>query len=204
MNLYYQIGWNLFKFFGSAFFSFRVVHQERMIEHGPAILAMNHESFLDPPLAGICCKRELHTLARRSLFNWPIAGKLMPKVNVIPIDREGGDMVALKVLIRAIKNGGATLVFPEGTRTSDGNLQPAKSGIGFLVSKTMAPVVPMRIFGSFQAMPRSGSHFRAIPIAVVIGQPLYFTDADMEGGRDAYQRISDRVMEAIAAIRLEE
>ena len=50
VNVYYQIGWNLFKFFGNVFFSFRVVHQERMIEQGPAILAMNHESFLDPPL----------------------------------------------------------------------------------------------------------------------------------------------------------
>lgn len=205
MNVYYQIGWNLFKFFGNVFFSFRVVHPERMIEEGPAILAMNHQSFLDPPLAGICTQRELYTLARKSLFDWPVVGPLMPKVNVIGVDREkGGDMAALKTLIQVIKKGGATLLFPEGTRTKDGNLQPAKSGIGLIIGKTLAPVVPMRIFGAFEALPRSGKAFHPIPITIVLGEPLRFTEADVKGGREAYQRLSDRVMEAIAAIQYEE
>ena len=204
MNLYYQVGYNLFKLLGSVFFSFRVVHRERMIETGPAILASNHQSFLDPPLVGITCERELTTLARSSLFKWPVFGKLMPKVNVIPIERDGGDIAAMKILIRALKQGGATLVFPEGTRTHDGNLQPAKSGLGFLIAKTLAPVVPIRLFGAFEALPRSGKEFHPIPIVAVIGEPIYFTEADLEGGRDVYQKLSDRVMEAIAAIKLEE
>jgi 1-acyl-sn-glycerol-3-phosphate acyltransferase len=205
MNVYYQVGWNLFKFFGNVFFSFRVVHPERMIEEGPAILAMNHQSFLDPPLAGICTQRELHTLARKSLFDWPVVGKLMPKINVIGVDRErGGDIAALKLLIQVVKKGGATLLFPEGTRTKDGNLQPAKSGVGLIIAKTLAPVVPMRIFGAFEALPRNGKEFHPIPITIVLGEPLRFTKADLEGGREAYQRLSDRVMEAIAAIQYEE
>ena len=203
MSLYYELGWNLFKFFGTTFFSFRVQHQERMLEEGPVILAMNHQSFLDPPLAGICCRRELHTLARSSLFKWPIAGALMPKVNVIPVDRESGDPAAMKLLIRVVKQGGATLLFPEGTRTRDGSLQPAKSGIGLIIAKTRAPVVPMRIFGAFEALPRSGKEFHATPIVVGIGEPIYFTEADLAGGRESYQGLSDRVMEAIATIQLE-
>lgn len=203
MKLVYQIGHNLFKYGGNTLFSFRVQHQERMIEHGPAILAMNHQSFVDPPLAGICTERELHTLARRSLFEWPVFGRLMAMVNVIPVDREGGDPAALKLIIRVLRQGGAALMFPEGTRTMDGNLQPAKSGIGLLVAKTLAPVVPMRIFGAFEAFPRTG-RFSARPIVIGIGEPLHFTEADMEGGREVYQRLSDRVMDAIAAIALEE
>ena len=67
----------------------------------------------------------MHTLARKNLFDWPVVGPLMPKVNVIGVHRERvGDMAALKTLIQVIK-GGATLLFPEGTRTRDGNLQPA-------------------------------------------------------------------------------
>jgi 1-acyl-sn-glycerol-3-phosphate acyltransferase len=206
MNAYYQTGYNLFKFFGSLLFSFRVVHQERMIEQGPAILAMNHQSFLDPPLAGISTKRELHILARRSLLKWPVVGRLMPKVNVIPVDRGGADMSALKTLIRVIKQGGGTLLFPEGTRSRDGKLQPAQPGVGLIIAKTLAPVVPMRIFGAFEALPPSGKEFHPIPITVVIGEPIHFTEADLEGatGVELYQRLSDRVMAAIAAIEYEE
>ena len=72
MNPLYQAVYHLVKFLGSVFFSFRVVYPERIIEEGPAILAMNHQSFLDPPLAGICCQRELNILARKSLLKWPI------------------------------------------------------------------------------------------------------------------------------------
>lgn len=205
MNVYYQIGYNLFKFFGNFFFSFRVVHPERIIESGPAILAMNHESFVDPPLAGICARRELHILARRSLLKWPVLGPLMLKVNVIPVDRSGGDMAALKAIIRILKQGHATLLFPEGTRTRTGNLQPAQPGIGFIVAKTLAPVVPMRIFGAYKALPPSGKEFHPGPITIVVGEPIHFTEADIAGSdRDLYQRLSDRVMEAIAAIEYKE
>jgi len=205
MNVYYQTGYHLFKFLGSVLFSFRVVHQERMIEEGPAILAMNHQSFLDPPLAGISARRELNILARRSLLKWPVVGPLLPKVGVIPVDRSGADRTALKALIRVIRQGGGTLLFPEGTRTRTGELQPAQPGLGFVVAKTLAPVVPMRIFGAFEALPPSGKEFHASPITIVIGEPIYFTEADLEGGEGAelYQRISDRVMAAIAAIELE-
>lgn len=204
MNLYYQTCYHVFKFLGSLFFSFRVLHPERFIEEGPVILAMNHQSFLDPPLAGIACPREIHFLARSNLLDWPVAGKLMPRVNVIPVEREGGDMAAMKRVIRIVKAGHAIIMFPEGTRTHDGKLQPAKSGIGFIIAKTRAPVVPMRIFGAFEALPRTGREFHATPITIAIGNPLRFTDADMEDKNDLYQRLSDRVMDAIMGIRNEE
>ncbi len=202
MNLYYEVCYHFLRFFGNVVFSYRVVHPERMIVKGPAILAMNHESFLDPPLAAVSCPREVYSLARKNLMDWPVLGFLFTKINVIPVDRSGGDMTALKALIRLLKKNQAVLLFPEGTRTPDGRLQPVKSGLGFLVAKTLAPVVPMRIFGAHEALPKGGKAFHASPIAIVIGEPIYFTEADLqEGGRDVYQSISDRVMNAIAALK---
>lgn len=201
MNPLYQLGHSLFKFFGSTFFSFRVVYPERMIDEGPAILAMNHQSFLDPPMAGITCERELYTLARNTLFKAPLMGKILPLINVLPIDPKGGDSSALKLTVRVLKQGCATLIFPEGTRSPDGQLQKAQPGIGLIIAKTLAPVVPMRIFGSFEALPRNGKEFHATPITIVLGEPLYFTKADLAGGREVYQCLADRVMEAIAAIQ---
>ena len=199
MKPLYQLGHSIFKFFGSTFFSFRVVHPEYMIDEGPAILAMNHQSFLDPPMAGITCERELYTLARNTLFDAPLMGKILPKINVLPIDPKGGDSSALKLSVKVLREGYATLIFPEGTRSKDGKLQRAQPGIGLIIAKTLAPVVPMRIFGSYEALPRTGG-LKAIPITVVLGKPLYFTKADIPKGREAYQMLADRVMDAIAAI----
>ena len=204
MNPWYFTIYHLTRFVARVFFRFRVVHPERVIQSGPVILAMNHESYLDPPFAGIGCRRAIYFLARKSLLDVPLLGWVLPKLNVIPVDQEGGDRSALKALIRALRADHGVLVFPEGSRTLDGKLQPALPGLGFVIAKTLAPVVPMRIFGAHRALPRGGGKLRFCPITIVVGEPIRFTEADVEGhGRDAYPRLSQRVMDAIAALRLE-
>ena len=137
-------------------------------------------------------------------MNVPILGWLLPKLNVIPVNLEEGDRSALKALIRILRAGDCALVFPEGSRTCDGNLQPPLPGLGLLIAKTRAPVVPMRIFGAFEVWPIGGRMRFSGRITIVVGEPIYFSDADLEsGGKDLYQRLSQRVMDAIAALRLE-
>jgi 1-acyl-sn-glycerol-3-phosphate acyltransferase len=203
MNFFYWAGYHLSRVVGRLFFRFRVIHRERMIQSGPAILAMNHQSYLDPPLAGTACDRPIYFLARRTLLEVPLLGWLLPKLNVIPVDQEGVDRSAIKAVIRLLKAGQGVLVFPEGSRTLDGNLQPAEPGLGLVIAKTLAPVVPMRIFGAHKALPRGGGRLHFVPITVVIGEPIFFTEADLAlRGKDLYARLSERVMNAIAALRL--
>jgi 1-acyl-sn-glycerol-3-phosphate acyltransferase len=205
MGAWYTFGYNLSKLLARTFFGFKVIHQERIIEEGGAILAMNHQSFLDPPLAGISCKREICYLARRTLLKWPILGPIFPKLNVVPVDQERADMSALKTVIRLVKNGQCTVIFPEGARTGDGKLQPAQPGLGLVIAKTLAPVVPMRIFGAYEAFPRGAKFPKLHRITIVVGEPIHFTQEDLAGsGRELYQRLSERVMEKIAALQLEE
>jgi 1-acyl-sn-glycerol-3-phosphate acyltransferase len=204
MNFYYWLGYHLSHIVGRLFFHFRVIHRERMIQSGPAILAMNHQSYLDPPLAGTASDRAIYFLARRTLLNVPLLGWLLPKLNVIPVDQEGVDRGAMKALIRVLKAGNAALVFPEGSRTLDGELQPAEPGLGLVIAKTLAPVVPMRIFGAHKALPRGGGRLRFVPITVVIGEPIVFTSADLGlPGKILYAQLSQRVMDAIAALHLD-
>ena len=204
MNFYYWVGYHLSRLAGRLLFQFRVIHRERMIQGGPVILAMNHQSYLDPPLAGITCDRAIYFLARRTLLDVPLLGWVLPKVNVIPVNQEGVDRSAIKTLIRLLQAGNGVLVFPEGSRTLDGNLQPAEPGLGLVIAKTLAPVVPMRIFGAREALPRGGGGLRRVPITIVIGEPLVFTAADVEQpGKSLYAGLSDRVMKAISALRLE-
>jgi 1-acyl-sn-glycerol-3-phosphate acyltransferase len=204
MNFYYWLGYHFSRIAGRLFFNFRVLHRERMIQTGPVILAMNHESYLDPPLAGTACDRAIYFFARRTLLDAPVLGWLLPKLNVIPVNQEGVDRSAIKALIRVLNAGNGVLVFPEGSRTLDGNLQPSEPGLGLVIAKTLAPVVPMRIFGAHRALPRGGGGLRLVPITIVIGEPIFFTPDDLKlPGKHLYGRLSERVMSAIAALRLD-
>ena len=196
---FYKLSWVLARLL----FAYEATGAEKIPNKGGCILAMNHESYLDPPLAGIICKRAIFYLARKTLLEWPILGPIFPKLNVVPVDQDRADMSALKTIIKLVKAGACTIVFPEGARTLDGKLQPAQPGLGLVIAKTRAPVVPMRIFGAHEAFPRGGKRLRLRKIRVVVGDPMVFTDADLEGGgRDLYQRLSELVMEKIAAIEL--
>lgn len=203
MGLAYSIGWYLSRAVAKLCFSFKAIHAERIPKTGPMILAMNHQSYLDPPLAGICSDRPIFFLARKTLLKWPILGPIFPKVNVVPVDQDRADMSALKTIIKIIKQGEGTIIFPEGSRTMDGALLPAQPGLGLVIAKTLAPVIPMRIFGAHEAFPRGGRP-RFHPITLVVGEPMHFTEADVAGpGREVYQRLSEQVMARIAAIENE-
>ena len=204
MNFYYWLGYNLSRLLAQLFYGFRIIHRELMIQTGPVILASNHQSFFDPPLAGNACDRAIFFLAKKSLMDVPILGWLLTKLNVIPVNLEG-DRSALKALIRILSAGECALVFPEGARTPDGKLQPAQPGLGLVIAKTRAPVVPMRIFGAYEVWPIHGKMRFSGKITIVVGEPIHFSDADFAGVRkDLYARLSQRVMDAIAAIQLPE
>jgi len=204
MNFWYWLGYNFSRWLAKLFFRFRILHRERMIQTGPVILAMNHESYFDPPLAGNACDRPIYFFARRTLLDVPVLGWLLPKLNVIPVDQEGMDRSALKAVIRLLKANEGVLIFPEGARTLDGKLGAPLPGLGLIIAKTLAPVVPMRIFGAHQALPRGGGKLRFARITIVVGQPIRFTAEDIgEGGKEVYARLTQRVMDAISALQLE-
>src|SRR5256712_2887608 len=203
MNFYYWFVYHFSLLVGRLFFRFRVVHRECMIQSGSAILAMNHQSYFDPPLAGIACDRAIYFLARRTLLDAPLLGWLLPKLNVIPVNQEGVDRSAMKALIRVLKAGNGVLVFPEGSRTLDDKLQPAQPGLGLVIATTLAPVVPMRIFGAHEALPRGGGGLHFVPITIVIGEPIFFTVLDLKSrAQHLYGQLNQRVINAIAALEL--
>ncbi len=197
MTFWYLLGYSLSKALAKTFFNYRVIGAENMIEEGPCIIAANHCSFFDPPLVGVACKRAIHYLARKSLLEWPILGPIFPDLNVIPVDRKNADRSALMGAIRVVKNGGAVLIFPEGTRSPDGNLQTAQPGLGMIVAKTGAPVVPVRISGSYEVFNRDMVYPKPGSVEVAIAPAIHFDPAPCSEPRGIYIETSEAVLRAL-------
>ena len=211
MNLSYRLGWSFFRLMYATYFRWRVFNPERVPLTGAVILASNHASFLDPPLVGSGLKRGINYLARESLFRFPGIGALLRSWNAVPVDRDGGGAAGLKAILERLLAGGGIILFPEGTRTRDGKLQPARSGIGLIVIKSRAPVVPVRTFGTFEAYGRNHKIPRPKKVAVKYGEPLHFEKLRAEAKncskprlKEIYQQIADEIMTEIAKLEAKE
>jgi 1-acyl-sn-glycerol-3-phosphate acyltransferase len=207
MNLSYRIGWSVFRAMFAMYFRWQIFGTENVPKTGGVILASNHASYLDPPLVGSGLSRDINYLARESLFRFPGIGVLLRSWNAVPVDRDGGGAKGLKIILDRLLAGNGIILFPEGTRTKDGNLQQARSGIGLTVIKSTAPVVPVRVFGTFEAYGRNHKIPRPKKIAVKYGRPLLFEKLRAEAKdcskprlKEIYQEIADEIMAAIAKL----
>ena len=188
--------------FGIARVWFRLsaVGTDRVPAEGHVILAANHLSLLDPALIGCVAPRDLDYMAKTELFRIPGLGGLIRRLNAHPVDRSGSDSAALRLAIRLLGAGRAVLLFPEGTRGTDGRLGAARAGTGMLAALSTAPVVPVYIQGSGRALPRGAMAPRPCHVTVTFGSPLQFA---RERGKERYQGISDEIMAAIGRVKAE-
>ena len=207
MNLSYRIAWVGFRAVYATYFRWRVFNPERVPRTGPVILAANHASFIDPPLVGSGLTRDINYLARESLFRFPVVGAILRSWNAVPVDRDGGGAKGLKIILGRLLAGGGIILFPEGTRTKDGNLQPARSGIGLTVITSAAPVVPVRVFGTFAAYGRNHKFPHPKKVAVKYGAPMNFEKLRAEAKvcsksrlKEIYHEVADEIMAAIAKL----
>ena len=174
---------------------------------GPIIVAANHASNLDPVVLGSHLLprlgRRLQWLGKRELFDWPIVGWMARHGGVHAVDRSTADVEAYRLAKRILDEGHALFVFPEGTRSRDGALQPARDGVAVLALRTGAPIVPVGIAGSYERWPRGqkiphpGGH-----VTVRVGTPFRLADELPEGldRKRATPLATDLIMHRIAAL----
>jgi cytidylate kinase len=175
--------------------------RENVPTTGPVLLVANHSSVLDPPLIGSATDRQLSFLAKAELFDLPLFGGLIRRLNARPIRREGADPSALRTAMRVLEDGGALLIFPEGTRGDEGIIRSAKTGAGMLAVLSGAAVVPVFIKGSGRAWPRGRKLPRPAKVTVTFGKALRF---EAERGADRkrqYEIASREMMEAITRLK---
>lgn len=170
---------------------------------GGCIIAANHVSYLDPPIMGSGMRhRVVRFMARDTLFKPGLAHWVLSRVSVIPISRERGDVGALRKAIQLLRQGECIGLFPEGTRSPDGELHEPKGGIGFLIAKAKVPVVPTYIAGSYRAFPKGAKWIKPCKVRVFYGTPISPEELDaIPESDDRYDKIGRLVMDRIRAVR---
>jgi 1-acyl-sn-glycerol-3-phosphate acyltransferase len=184
-------------------FGYKITGVENIPAEGGLILCSNHASFLDPPLVGSCIwQRQIGYFARDTLFRNPLFGWVIRTLHAFPIKRGAVDRAALQAFKERVEAGAGVLVFPEGTRSPDGQLQKGKAGVGMLIHGCPgATVVPVRVHGSEKAWPKGAWFIRMEEISVNFGPPLdLHPEYSLPEERPTFDRITEKVMAAIAAL----
>jgi len=201
VSVFYRFAQLISFFYFKAFHRFKVYGLDNIPSSGPFILASNHQSFFDPPALGCRLPRNLHYFARDSLFFWPL-GILIRNLNSIPVNRSTLDIKTLKLVLSVLNQGNPLLVFPEGTRSCNDQIQSGKKGIGLLLAKSGVPVVPAKVIGGYKVLGR-GMIFPRIGKQIVIkyGPVVYMKDLDPgKSDSNRYEVIAQRVISEITQI----
>ena len=189
MRWFWWLSQGLSRAFANMFWKFRVFGLENLPREGGVLLASNHQSVLDPVLVAMVLPREMHFMARRTLFRNPVFRAIIVSYNAFAIERDTADVKGVKTAIARLEAGNILLVFPEGTRTENGEIGRMKPGIGMLAERAAVPIVPVLIQGAYEALGKGRLFPRLGRISLVFGKPLPPSD-----DKTAVDRIHDAVV----------
>jgi len=172
---------------------------------GPALLMSNHVSYLDPPAVGCLLPRRTHYMAKAELFDVPVFRQVLFGINAFPVRRGQADRAAFRRTLELLAAGEVVVLFPEGTRSPDGRLQPAESGAALLALRSRVPVVPVALVGPETVFPRGARFPRPGRIRVRFGRPLTFREFyGRKNSKEEIQRVGELIMSHIAELLAEE
>ncbi len=180
---------------GVTAFGMRCAGRDHIPTSGPVLVCANHQSHFDPVLVGLCSDRPMNYLARDTLFNIPGFRQLIEFYDAIPIDREGTGLAGIKETLKRLKRGEMVLIFPEGSRTRDGELAALKPGFLTLARRSQAAILPVGIDGAFDSLPRNCCCPRITTICVCIGSAIMPADAAERNDESLLAEVARRMQE---------
>lgn len=191
-----------FRVFLMLFFRIRVHGLENYPAHEGLLVCVNHQSYLDPIIVGVVVPRPVNYLGRKSLFKTASLAWFMRLNDTIALDREGAGIGGMKETLRRIKRGESVAMFPEGTRTPDGEFHSIKLGFCAVAKRTRSTLMPIGFDGAFQAFPRT----RLLPspgqIHAVMGKPIPFEEYESLADQDLADLLENRMRECFDEARV--
>ncbi len=202
---YYRLSQIVIGLFFRTYFRHVTSGVENIPESRGAVIATNHVSVLDPILIGLDLPRPVYYMAKKSLHEIPLFGRLIRAYNAFPVNRRGSSRGALKMAREIVEKGNLLLIFPEGSRGNGGGLRRFKPGIGKILTETGAPVVPGFIGGAAQVWPANRWFPRPVKTKMIFGQPVNYNNfAAGENRRKRYQKVADDIQERVAELNQSE
>ncbi len=143
----------------SVFWGFKIFYRNKIyglsnFHAGPALIAANHTSFLDPPIVSVSSPQEVHFLARKTLFKNPMFAWLIRNLNSHPVSGRAEDVAVFKTIVSLLKENKKVIIFPEGKRSIDGKIGEIKPGISLLIARTGAAIIPTYVHGTYDIWSR--------------------------------------------------
>jgi 1-acyl-sn-glycerol-3-phosphate acyltransferase len=158
----------------SVFHDYKAFGTKNVPQEGGLLILSNHQSFMDPPLVVAQLKRAVCFLARSGLFK-PIGfGRLIRNLHAFPVERGRTNASTMKKMIHLVQSGRALLMFPEGTRSKNGDIKPLESGLALIIKRAGVPVVPVAIEGAYRVWPRTQLFPSSGKVRVNFGKPMTF------------------------------
>ncbi len=200
-SCWYYFVRNLAHHFFTHAFDAEATYQSPLPRHGPLIIVSNHLSFLDPPIISAFLERSIYFVARKTLFKNPYFGQLITSLHAFPIDQENPDIASLRRILQHLRENHAVLLFPEGARSKTGHPSSPQPGIGWIASKANVPILPVKVHGTFEALPTGARFFRYHPLRVSYGTPAHLPPPlRLSKNKDAYIKIAEYLMDQILAL----
>lgn len=182
-------------------FSLRCLDRHHMLVTGGALVLCTHQSTLDPVLVGLSYNDRLNYMARRTLFKNRIFGWFISTLDAIEVDRDRSGLSGLKETLKRLKRGEKVLIFPEGTRTADGKMQPLKRGFISVARRAAVPLIPIAVDGTYQALHRGAKLPRLYPLKMSVGPIISAEEVARSSDEELIASLEQRFRACISRMR---
>jgi 1-acyl-sn-glycerol-3-phosphate acyltransferase len=197
VSVWYEFWKRLFYLICRAAFRLKVEGRDHEPATGPLIVAGNHASVLDPPLIGMCLRRQSTYMAKEELFSVPILGPWLRSIGSFPVRRGTPDRRAIRRSLDVLEHAGVLVIFPEGTRSADGRLRDPEPGAAMIALRTGVPVLPAAVVNSYRILPKGARWPRFEQVTVRFGPPLAVPKVDGRLDHATLEQWGRRIMAEI-------
>ena len=199
MKWFYSFIWHLVRYKSQILFGMHAEGHDNIPMTGPILVAVNHQSYFDPPFTSVMIKREMHFFAKQELFGVFGLGRLITKLNAIPVRRGTYDPRSLSRVFEVLEKGGGLIIFPEGTRNNGQEFLKPKPGIGLIARKSSTAIVPAYVYRTNKIW---GALLARRRMKIVFGQPISVEQINQfSDDKEGYRSLADLVMERIKQLK---